>query len=132
MNKKLRLKLLLFFFFGISISAISQNTIHQDLKTLLKENADKAYKTLQLKNQPNLSANKFAKQNYFFQLNENDPYQGRKAEFLTQLIVKELPNDFPIYNKSYGVKGYNQIISVYYKSHINLLNEKLKYKLLPQ
>lgn len=65
-----------------------------------------------------------------FQLDENDPYQGRKAEFLNQLIVSEMPADFPKYEKWMGVKHYNQIIDDYYRNHLDILKEKVKNKLL--
>src|ERR1700757_3767552 len=37
-------------------------------------------------------------------IDENDIYEGRKAEFLGNLTVSELPADFPTYDKSYGMK----------------------------
>lgn len=65
-----------------------------------------------------------------FQLDENDPYQGRKVEFLNQLIISEIPSDFPKYEKWMGVKHYNQIIDDYYKNHLDILKEKVRNKLL--
>ncbi len=65
-----------------------------------------------------------------FQLDENDPYQGRKAEFLNQLIINELPADFPKYEKWMGVKHYNQIIDDYYRNHLDILKETVKNKIL--
>jgi len=62
-------------------------------------------------------------------LDENDPYQGRKEEFLSQLIVKELPADFPKYDKSYGVKNYNHIIDDYLSKHLDIVQPYLKTKL---
>ena len=64
-----------------------------------------------------------------FQLDENDPYQGRKDEFLAQITLKELPQDFPKYEKWMGVRHYNQIIDEYYKKHLDILIPLLKQKL---
>lgn len=65
-----------------------------------------------------------------FQLNENDQYQGRREEFLSQMIVKEIPSDFPKYEKWMGVRHYNEIIEEYYKKHLDIVTEKVKNKLL--
>lgn len=67
-----------------------------------------------------------------FQVDENDPYQGRREEFLSLLTVKELPADFPKYNKSYGIKGYNFIIDDYLANHKNIVIESVKMKLEAQ
>lgn len=64
-----------------------------------------------------------------FQLNENDAYQGRKGEFLAQIIIKELPKDFPKYEKWMGVRHYNEIIDDYYKKHLDILIPSLRQKL---
>jgi len=64
-----------------------------------------------------------------FQLNENDQYQGRREEFLSQMIVKEIPSDFPKYEKWMGVRHYNEIIEEYYKKHLDIVTEKVKNKL---
>lgn len=64
-----------------------------------------------------------------FQLDENDQFQGRKQEFLSQMTVKEIPSDFPKYEKWMGVKHYNEIIDDYYKKHLDIVNEGLKNKL---
>ena len=64
-----------------------------------------------------------------FQLDENDAYQGRKDEFLAQITLKELPQDFPKYEKWMGVRNYNQIIDEYYKKHLDILIPSLKQKL---
>lgn len=64
-----------------------------------------------------------------FQLNEDDYYQGRKMEFLAQITLKELPNDFPKYEKWMGVRNYNQIIDEYYKKHLDILIPSLRQKL---
>lgn len=65
-----------------------------------------------------------------FQLDENDQYQGRKQEFLSQIIIKEIPVDFPKYEKWMGVKHYNEIIEEYYKMHLDIVKESVKNKLL--
>lgn len=70
-----------------------------------------------------------ATQENSFQLDENDSYQGRKEEFLSQLIVKELPSDFPKYEKWMGVRHYNEVISDYYKKHLDILIPTVKQKL---
>ena len=64
-----------------------------------------------------------------FQLDENDYYQGRKEEFLSQITLKELPLDFPKYEKWMGVKSYNQIIDEYYRKHLDILKPIVKNKL---
>lgn len=64
-----------------------------------------------------------------FQLDENDPYQGRKVEFLSQITLKELPSDFPTYEKWMGVRHYNNIITEYYKKHLDIVTPKVKEKL---
>ncbi|MBS1637130.1 MAG: hypothetical protein JST26_14525 [Bacteroidetes bacterium] len=64
-----------------------------------------------------------------FQLDENDPYQGRKEEFLSNLTVKELPADFPKYDKSYGVGGYNTLVDQFYMTHQDILVESVRRKM---
>jgi hypothetical protein len=64
-----------------------------------------------------------------FQLDENDPYQGRREEFLSQITLKELPSDFPKYEKWMGVRHYNNIITEYYKKHLDIVTPKVKEKL---
>lgn len=63
-----------------------------------------------------------------FQLDENDPYQGRKQEFLSKIILSELPADFPKYEKWMGVRNYNQIIDDYFKNHLDILKDRVKKK----
>lgn len=63
------------------------------------------------------------------QLDENDIYQGRKQEFENLFLAKKLPADFPVYHKSYGVKGYNQMIHSYCTNHLDLLNQQVKAKI---
>jgi hypothetical protein len=62
----------------------------------------------------------------------NDKYMGRKAEFLYQMTVTELPSDFPVYEKQWGVKEYNAVVDAYYRNHMSLLKPyvqaKMKYQ----
>lgn len=60
----------------------------------------------------------------------NDMYMGRKAEFLSSMIVKELPADFPKYKKEWSVKDYNAIVDNYYTTHLDILKENPKQKIL--
>jgi hypothetical protein len=62
-------------------------------------------------------------------LDENDPYMGRTQEFLTRLTVTELPKDFPVYQKSYGVVGYNNVVDNYYRTHGSIVKDWVKQKL---
>ena len=62
-------------------------------------------------------------------VNENDPYMGRTQEFLDRLTVNQLPSDFPKYEKSYGVSGYNDVVDNYYRSHPAIVKEWVKAKL---
>lgn len=96
---------------------------------VLKEAALKSNNKNQIKKNQSSETQKNTYSNYF-QLDENDPYQGRKSEFLNQLIVPELPSDFPKYEKWMGVKHYNQIIDDYYKNHLDILKERVKNKIL--
>lgn len=58
----------------------------------------------------------------------NDPYMGRKAEFLNQMIVTELPADFPKYEQQWDVKDYNAVVDAYYINHPEILKEKFRQK----
>ncbi|MES2515246.1 MAG: hypothetical protein V4580_13930 [Bacteroidota bacterium] len=64
-----------------------------------------------------------------FQIDENDTYQGRKEEFLSQITLKELPTDFPKYEKWMGIRHYNEIISEYYQKHLDIVTPSVKQKL---
>ncbi len=64
-----------------------------------------------------------------FQLDENDTYQGRTEEFLSQIILKELPTDFPKYEKWMGVRHYNEVVSDYYKKHLDIVTPLVRQKL---
>lgn len=62
-------------------------------------------------------------------INEDDPYMGRTEEFLHIMVVDKLPADFPKYDKSMGLRKYNQIVDNYLASHLYLLKDKWKEKL---
>ena len=66
------------------------------------------------------------------QIDENDEYQGRTQEFLSLLIVKELPADFPKYNKSYGIRGYNELLDNFLANHKDIITESVRKKLESQ
>jgi Zn-dependent metalloprotease len=67
-----------------------------------------------------------------YQLDENDPYQGRTQEFLSLLTVKELPSDFPKYKKNLGVGGYNALLDEFLATHKDIVIESVKRKLESQ
>ncbi|MFL5762659.1 MAG: hypothetical protein ACJ77K_01880 [Bacteroidia bacterium] len=60
----------------------------------------------------------------------NDKYMGRKQEFLNQMIVKELPADFPVYRKEWGLKEYNAVVDSWFMQHPDVLQERAKQKVL--
>ena len=62
-------------------------------------------------------------------VDEDDIYMGRKAEFLSNLTVSELPVDFPKYDKSYGLRYYNNLVDNFYFTHKNILKDGPKQKL---
>jgi lipopolysaccharide export LptBFGC system permease protein LptF len=66
------------------------------------------------------------------QIDENDEYQGRTQEFLNLLTVKELPSDFPKYNKSYGTRGYNKLLDNFLATHKDIITESVRKKLESQ
>lgn len=59
----------------------------------------------------------------------NDKYMGRKDEFLNSMIVTELPADFPLYEKQWGVKEYNAVVDAYYMNHMDILKDRVKQKM---
>jgi hypothetical protein len=61
-----------------------------------------------------------------------DKYMGRTAEFLGNLTVSTLPADFPAYQKQWGLKEYNQIVSAYYIQHLDIVRDEVKKKLTSQ
>ena len=58
----------------------------------------------------------------------NDKYMGRKDEFLNLMIVPELPSDFPVYDKQWGLKEYNAVIDAYCMNHMDILKDRVKQK----
>jgi hypothetical protein len=58
-----------------------------------------------------------------------DKYMGRKAEFLNQMTVSELPADFPVYEKQWSLNDYNLVVEAYYRNHQGILKERVKQKL---
>jgi len=59
----------------------------------------------------------------------NDRYMGRKNEFLNSMIVSELPEDFPVYDRIWSVKDYSAVVEAYYANHMNLLKDRVKEKM---
>lgn len=59
----------------------------------------------------------------------NDKYMGRKDEFLNSMIISELPSDFPVYDKQWGVKEYNGVVDAYYMTHMDILKDRVKQKI---
>lgn len=58
----------------------------------------------------------------------NDVYMGRKAEFLNDITLPELPADFPKYEKQWGVKEYNQVVDAYFINHKDILKDNVRAK----
>jgi hypothetical protein len=127
----------LLFVFGIFV-VFSSETKAQTAKeepvsnnnAALKEEALKAQarrnKAKQVQDAKLATANKvIVKDN----IDENDTYMGRKAEFLGNLTVNELPTDFPKYDKSYGLRYYNNLVDNYYGAHKDILKEKVRQKI---
>ncbi|MGZ3862908.1 MAG: hypothetical protein ACXVPN_10890 [Bacteroidia bacterium] len=61
-------------------------------------------------------------------IDENDQYMGREKEFLNVMNVSSLPSDFPKYDKSLGMTGYNNATETYFRTHPELLKDKWKQK----
>jgi hypothetical protein len=59
----------------------------------------------------------------------NDKYMGRAAEFIGNLTVSELPHDFPVYEKQWSLKEYNQVVLAFYYNHMDIVREPVKEKL---
>jgi hypothetical protein len=59
----------------------------------------------------------------------NQPYMGRKAEFLGNLTVSELPADFPQYDKAWSLKDYNGVVDAWYMLHMDILRPRVKAKI---
>ena len=62
-------------------------------------------------------------------IDENDQYMGREKEFLSIMTVTSMPSDFPKYNRSLGLAGYNNTIEYYFKQNQSLLKDKYRQKL---
>ena len=62
-------------------------------------------------------------------IDEDDIYMGRKAEFLGNMTVTELPADFPKYDKSYGQRYYNNLVDNFYESHKTILKDFVRMKI---
>jgi hypothetical protein len=61
--------------------------------------------------------------------NVDDKYMGRKAEFLGNTILADLPADFPVYDKKWSLKDYNKVVDAYYSKHLDILKESVKQKI---
>ena len=59
----------------------------------------------------------------------NDKYMGRAKEFIGNLTVSELPSDFPLYDKNWSLKEYNQVVLAFYYNHLNIVKENVRKKL---
>lgn len=110
-----------------SILSFSQTKKNDDGKPAKQSDANGGLKTKARTSEPKQQQG--IKTESVFQLDENDAYQGRKEEFLAQITLKELPSDFPKYEKWMGVRHYNQIIDEYYKKHLDILIPSLRQKL---
>jgi|JI8StandDraft_1071087.scaffolds.fasta_scaffold32158_2 hypothetical protein len=62
-------------------------------------------------------------------LDEDDKYQGREKEILSNLTVTSIPSDFPKYDKTKGTKWYNEQIDNYYKSNPSIVKDSVRRKL---
>ena len=107
---------------------ISNNNEH------LKQDADKARVQRMQRDKAKLASsnNKVVAVNkpaYKNPIDENDVYMGRKDEFLGNLTVNELPADFPKYEKSYGLRYYNNIVDNFYASHKDILKAHVRQKI---
>jgi len=58
----------------------------------------------------------------------NDKYMGRKDEFLNDITLPELPADFPVYDKQWSLKEYNQVVDAYFINHKDILKERVREK----
>jgi hypothetical protein len=59
----------------------------------------------------------------------NDKFMGRADEFLGNLTVSKLPLDFPIYEKQWTLKEYNEVVTAFYYNHLDIVKEGVKRKL---
>ena len=61
-------------------------------------------------------------------INEDDIYQGRQNEILSNLTVKQIPVDFPKYEKGKGIIWYNGQMDNYYRNHPDITTEMVRKK----
>lgn len=132
--KLLRLFLLGFFIIGF-VGANAQEQMSNEAKAKARKDITKAQANKNRTTKPINSVGGVNNSGYVTNepanknLNENDIYMGRKAEFLNNLTVTELPSDFPKYDKSYGLKYYNNIVDNYYGAHKDILKPGVKEKI---
>ncbi len=126
--KEIIVIIILFCTYNIFSQATSVNGNPALRETALKANQKRQMQTS--KNTREVSSSKVQTTSNHFQVDENDQYQGRKEEFLSQMIVKEIPTDFPKYEKWMGIRHYNEVIEEYYKKHLDIVQEDVKNKLI--
>ena len=121
------------YFFCISQITFSQdrNTNHAEKKATTNEVSGVRTKSVTSvnTNNTNNAQKQVDTQGKSFQLDENDAYQGRAEEFLTLFTTKQLPSDFPKYEKWMGVRHYNEAITDYCKKHLDIVTPIVKQKL---
>ncbi len=66
---------------------------------------------------------------YAAPINEDDVYMGRTNEFKAKFKTGTIPADFPKYDKTYGLRYYNELIDNYCSEHLTLLTDRLRQKL---
>ena len=59
----------------------------------------------------------------------DDKYMGRKDEFLNDITLPELPADFPVYDKQWNLKEYNQVVDAYFINHKDILKARVREKI---
>lgn len=117
MRMKITLPLFLLFFifcsqiFGQNIQSKDQTVKQENVTSEKQKEVKKQLRSRTVEQAPS-------------SINEDDPYQGRAAEFLNMLIVDKLPDDFPTYIKGMGVKNYNDIVFEYLKKNKAILSPK--------
>ncbi|MHB8261954.1 MAG: hypothetical protein ACYDCN_15130 [Bacteroidia bacterium] len=131
--KTIKLSLVACFLIGM-IGLKAQQTPASKSPESLKEEADKARVQRMQHDKAKLATanNKVAattKPAYKSSIDENDIYMGRKNEFLSNLTVNELPADFPKYEKSYGLRYYNNLVDNFYTTHKLLLKDGPRQKI---
>ncbi len=61
-------------------------------------------------------------------LNNPDGYMGKKEQILKNLIVDEIPADFPKYKNGLSAEEYKMLIQKWGKNNQNLFTEEYKQK----